>query len=163
MFINTTLHLKAETVWKISRAARLAGRSRSQCLSRLLSIMAGEKNASPVAWSRIRYQSRDKRMNWHRMHVSLSPAEYELLLDLRKVYKLSGSHIIALAVDKYIDGLPGDINNIPDNYRLSCYVFSRFIMDGIICWAQYWGLPGRLRSFPDMTLDLGNRIPLQCD
>lgn len=160
MFIDTTLHLNSKTIWKISRAARLANRPRNHCVSRLLSMMAGEKTAAPVTWSRIRYQGRDNRMNWHRMHVSLSPAEYELLLDLRKVYKMSGSRIIALAVEKYMDRLLSDLNNA-DNYRLSCYVFSRFIMAGVICWAQYWGLPGRLHSFPDLPLAVRNHVPLQ--
>ncbi|HOT47174.1 MAG TPA: hypothetical protein PLM53_16285 [Spirochaetota bacterium] len=160
MFIDTTLHLQSATVWKISKAARLAGRSGSHLISRLLNIMAGEKTAPPVSWSRIRYQQRNSSINWHRMHVSLSPVEYELLLDLRKVYKMSGSHIIALAVDKYMDRLQGDVKNA-DNYRLSCYVFSRFILDGVICWAQYWGLPGRLHSFPDLPLAVRNHVPLQ--
>ncbi len=72
------------------------------------------------------------------MHMFLTPAEYELLLDLRKVYKLSCSGIIALAVERYIDKLS---LNMTDNNRFTCYVFSRFIMDGINCWAQYWGMP----------------------
>ncbi len=159
MFIDTTLHLHTDTIIKISRASRRGGRSMNYFVSRLLCIIADEELVKPMAWSRIRYQNRDHKSNWHRIHVSFSPAEYELLLDLRKVYKMSGSRIIALAVDKYIDGLQDSSPKGSDNYRFSCYVFSRFIMDGVICWAQYWGLPGKLHAFPALPFPIKNQVP----
>ncbi len=161
MFIDTTLHLHADTVKRISETSCLMGQPKNNIVSRLLCIIADEKNVKPAAWSRIRYQDRGQNINWHRMHVSLSPNEYELLLDLRKVYKMSASRIIALAVEKYMDRLLDSLDNNPDNYRFPCYVFSRFIMDGVICLAQYWGLPEKLHLFPESQLLFETQIPMR--
>jgi hypothetical protein len=158
MFIETTLHLHADTMKRISEASRLAGQSKNYIVSRLLCMITDEKKAGPAAWSRIRYQDRYQNIKWHRMHVLLSPAEYELFLDLRKVYKMSVSRIIALEVEKYMDGLVEGLDNNPDNYRFPCYVFSKFIIDGVICWAQYWGLPHNLHVLSDSRLPDKNQI-----
>ncbi len=159
MFIDTTINVHACTIKRISDVSRKSRLSRRYIVSWLLGKAAGGDMMPAVTWSRIRYQDRDKKTNWDRMHVMLSPAEYELLLDLRKVYKLSGSRIIAYAVEHYIDELLDTSNSKTDNYRFSCYVFSRFIMDGVICWAQYWGMPRNPHAFPDLPLPIRNQVP----
>lgn len=161
MVIDTTLHLHADTIKRITRASRLTGKTKRQILSWLLSIIADEQMINPIVWSRIRYQDRDQRANWRRVHISLTPAEYELFLDLRKVYKMSASKIIALAMEKHLKKLINSSSDKTDNYRISSYVFSRFIMDGVICWAQYWGLPRKLHTFPDLPIPVRNKIPLR--
>jgi hypothetical protein len=161
MGIDTTLHLHNDTMKIFLKASRLTGQTKRQLFSRLLSIIADEQMIDPVAWSRIRYQVRDQKTTWHRMHISLTPAEYELFIDLRKVYKMSASRIIALAMEKFMERLINSSGKETDNYRISSYVFSGFTMDGVICWAQYWGLPRKLHSFPDLPIPIKNTIPLR--
>lgn len=138
MNIDTTINVNVGVRMRIENVSSQSGLPKRTIMSHLLLMIADEKLIPKISWRRIRYQKRDRKENWRPMHLYLTPAEYELLLDLKKVYKLSGSAVIALAVEKYIDKL---IAHKGDNNRFTCYVFSRFIMDGINCWAQYWGMP----------------------
>ncbi len=161
MHIDTTIHIHADTLKKLSDISRQTGLSSHVVLSWLLSAMARNVKISAVPWSRVRYQDRDLKEKWKCMHINLSQGEYELLLDMRKMYKLSVSRIIAYAVDKYIDELL-DIKTMKnDNYRFSCYVFSRFEMGGVICWAQYWGMPRMFHEIPNLLLPINNEVPFR--
>jgi hypothetical protein len=160
MYIDTTIYTHIKTLKKISDISRQTSLSRRVILSWLLDKMAGDIMISGVSWSRVRYQVRDRKERWKCMHIMLSTAEYELLLDMRNVYKLSASGIIAYAVEKYIDELLDIPNMKIDNYRFSCYIFSRFEMGGVICWAQYWGMPRRMHAIPGLMLPINYHVPL---
>ncbi|MBP7738328.1 MAG: hypothetical protein KA369_20305 [Spirochaetes bacterium] len=161
MFIDTTIYIHVNTLRKIADISRKTCLSRREIISWLICKMAGADLISAVPFSRVRYQDRDRKERWKRVHVTLSPAEYELLLDMRKVYKLSASGIIAYAVEIYIVKLL-DIKNMKnDNYRFSCYIFSRFEMGGVICWAQYWGMPRGSHAISGLLLPVNNNVPLR--
>jgi hypothetical protein len=161
MFIDTTLSTHINTMKKISDISRQTSLSRRFILSWLLGKMARADTISAVPWSRVRYQDRDRKEMWKRMHVMFSRAEYELLLDMRKAYKLSVSRIFGYAVEKYIDELLDKKDMNIDNYRFSCYVFTQFEMGGVICWAQYWGMPRKMQFIPDPLLPNNNQVPLR--
>jgi len=159
MYIDTTIHMHVKTLEKLSDISRQTNLSRRAIVSWLLGAMAGNFVIPAIPWSRVRYQDRDRKERWKCMHVNLSPVEYELLFDMRKMYKLSASRIIAYAVENYIDELVDIPKMKNDNYRFSCYVLSRFEMGGVICWAQYWGMPRRFHSVPDLLLPINNEVP----
>lgn len=161
MFIDTTIYLHVDTMERFSRINRKSGLTIQQIVSRLLGFIADEEMMKPVVWARIRYQDRDRRGNWRRKHLLLTPAEYELLLDLKKVYKSSGSRIIAFALKKYLEELEAPSKKNTDNYRISSYVFSRFVIDGVVCFAQYWGIPRNLHAFSDLGIPVGNHVPFR--
>ncbi|OHD63030.1 MAG: hypothetical protein A2176_09420 [Spirochaetes bacterium RBG_13_51_14] len=74
----------------------------------------------------------------------LKPDEYEFFLDLRKVFKQSVSRLVAYAIDKYLDEITQKIRKGSDNYRFKNYAISRIIIEGVICWVLYWGVPRKL-------------------
>ena len=92
----------------------------------------------------VKYQSDDMPENWHCFHVRFKPDEYEFFIDLGKVCKCSVSLLVALAVDRYTDELIKEkaVKKDVDNYILfKHYLLNKVIVDGIICWQMYWGIP----------------------
>ena len=101
-----------------------------------------------VTGSRIKYQKKDLPENWHTFHLTLREDEYEYCLDLRKIYKMSLSHVIAYAIKKYLNdilSLFSDDERVKnaDTYLYKNYLVSHKIIDGIHCWKYYWGYPER--------------------
>jgi len=86
-----------------------------------------------------------------RLHLFLGGDEYEYCIDLRKVCKFSVSRLSAYCVDKYLDELVSALQNGDDNYRYSDYVFSSFMIDGVVSWLFCWGIPKNLEN-PDIVL-----------
>ncbi len=146
--IESTINMHVEILGKLTQAALVTGQSRQKIISFMLKKFADETRLPLSPWSRIRYQGRDSRNNWHRLHVALSPAEYELLLDLKKACKLSGSRIIAYAIEKYLFDLLNNFTETTDNYRLNSYILLYGSIDNVAYCVQYWGMPTHPPAFP---------------
>jgi len=54
---------------------------------------------------RIKFQSRHNHGVWRTLHIQIRPNDYECMLDLRKLLKMSVSHILAYAINRYLDKL----------------------------------------------------------
>jgi hypothetical protein len=146
MSIETTINIKNVAFQRLCRASGTLGRPRRLLISWLLRRLADESKMPPASWSRIRYQERDEYKNWEKSHLYLTPAEYELFLDLKKVYKMSGSYLIAHAIDMYLNELLSMSGELADNYRFTNYGLSRRVVNRVVCWSQYWGIPPQLMN-----------------
>ena len=127
---------------QINRAALALGMSRSKTI--ILMLKQVMKNIpDPGRMGRlVQYQPRSSRENWHRFHIQLRIDDYEYLLDLRKLLKMSVSSILAYALEKY--GNKVILSKKTDNYRYINYMIMREVIDGIICWRFIWGFPSRI-------------------
>jgi hypothetical protein len=141
MFIRTTININIIMLKKISQAAILTGTPKNCIISSLLRRFADDYKKYEKSWTRVRYQDRDIKENWHNLHITLRPDEYEFYFDLRKNFKLSVSHCIAIAVKQYLDEIIHKIINGGDNYRYKNYTMARILINGVICWIQYWDAP----------------------
>jgi hypothetical protein len=148
MLIETTINIHIDILNRLSRAGQVSGYSKRDIISMLMRRYSFDNTRPPILWSRVKYQKRDVKGNWQRLHLVLNPDEYEYFLDLRKVLKLSVSGCIAYAVDKFLDEILNKIKKFSDNYRYKNYTFSGIIVDGIICWILYWGIPKHLITTP---------------
>jgi hypothetical protein len=87
-------------------------------------------------FSRIKYQERNQEIVWSCLHISLTPPEYEHFIDMRKMFKMSVSHIIAFAVLKYLKILIEKHNKTrsedknPQIY-FSIYIFYTLFLKGV--------------------------------
>jgi len=98
--------------------------------------------AGPARYgSLIIYQSRSAKECWHTFHITLREDDYEYLLDLRKLLKMSVSHILAYAVKKFLK------KNITDNNRYKNYVAIKSIRDGLVFWTLIWGYPPDIEKY----------------
>jgi hypothetical protein len=141
MNIRTTININIYALQRISQVAAASGISRNYIISCLLQRLIVDYQRLGKPWSRVRYQDRDTKENWRRAHLALRKDEYEFALDLRKVFKCSLSRLIALAEYRYLKDLTKKIIKNMDNYRYKNYIFSRVIVDGVICWMFFWGMP----------------------
>ncbi len=62
---------------------------------------------------------------------------------MRKFFKMSVSFILAYAVMRYLDEVLKR-NKSADNYCYQNYIFMKEVVNGIICWQIYWGIPQKI-------------------
>src|SRR4030042_96546 len=144
MLIRTTIRINVATLDRLTRASARMGQPIILIISSLLRRLAEDHDTLVNPWQRIKYQDRDIRENWRCYHLDLRPDEYEFFLDLRKLFKQSLSRLLVCAVIKYLDAMTGRLCNCLDNYRYRNYILSKIIIEGVICWVLYWGIPPAL-------------------
>lgn len=148
MYVDTTIIINFTLLDRIAHASYMSGISKNHLISSLMRRLSDDHKILVRSWTRVRYQERDPDRNWCRMHLSLRPDEYEFFLDMRKAFKCSVSCLVAYAIEKYLDQIINKIRQDPDNYRYKNYMIFRIIIDDVICWMYYWGIPRTLISNP---------------
>lgn len=143
MLIETTMYVHKSILNMLDERAETDGRTRIFIIKLLMQRVMQDNQQMIKINSRIKYQGRDEKDNWQRIHVVLNEYEYEYYLDLRKFFKMSVSFILAYAAIKYLDELL-DWGNNTDNYLYRNYIFIKESIDGIVCWKTYWGIPLKL-------------------
>jgi hypothetical protein len=150
MLVETTLHVHKSILDKLHQGAVTTRRPRTSIIKLLIQRVMSDNQRMTKTNSRVQYQRRDLKENWHRIHVVFNEYEYEYCLDLRKFCKMSVSYILAYAVRRYLDEVLDELLNgstNTDNYYYSNYIFIRKIVNNIVCWQIYWGLPPQLTDF----------------
>jgi len=148
MRIETTIYCTDNTKYSIGRIQSHCAKTRSSVIIDLTKLVLKNRE-SILRYSRaVRYQNRMTSGKWHRMHVSMLPKDYELLLDLRKLCKCSVSLLVACAVERYIKSMKEDLDKveITDNYHFNHYMIIKELHDTIICWKIYWGEPKNIET-----------------
>ncbi len=147
MLVETTIYIHKNTLEMLDRGAARTGRTRTFIMKLLMQRIMRDNQKMLQSHSRVKYQARDAKENWHRLHMVMNEYEYEYYLDMRKFFKMSVSLILAFAVMRYLNEVLNELvdgNNNNDNYRYRNYIFLKKIIDGIICWQTYWGIPQKL-------------------
>ncbi|HPC41277.1 MAG TPA: hypothetical protein PLD91_10205 [Spirochaetota bacterium] len=145
MEIQTTINMNKTIIIELGKASSQLHMSRSYLIRLLLKQFLDDSKKIQVFNSPVKYQSRDSKCNWSKFHLTLREDEYECCLDLRKIYKMSLSAIIAFSVKKYLKNViaifsTNSIEKIYDIYLYRNYLFSFNIIDGITCINIYWGI-----------------------
>ncbi len=140
--METTLYMHIDILEKITYAASLLEISRSEMIMLLIKQLMKHTPDSEGVGTMIRYQQRSIPGSWHTFHIRVKMDDYEYMLDVRKIFKMSVSLILAYAVNRYLDKLLK--TNTTDNYRFNNYVLIREVVDNIICWRSFWGYPRNL-------------------
>jgi len=140
MNLETTTCISYEHLDIIQRYAKLHKLSLSMFIINFINYVVSYKTINTKAYSRLSYRTRYSG-NWRRLHIVLLEHEYEFIMDVRKVYKMSLAKVIAYCIDNYLydflNALEKEDNT--DNYRVSGYSFLVFLEEGIQCCQFYWG------------------------
>ena len=83
------------------------------------------------SYSRVKYQKRDAKENWHRLHIVMNEYEYEYYFDMRKFFKMSVSFILAYGVVKYLNEIINELqdsSNKTDKYYFRNYILIKEII-----------------------------------
>jgi hypothetical protein len=146
MLIETTLHVKKSILYRLDQSATITGRSRTSIIKLLIQRIMKDNQRMIKMNSRVKYQERDLKENWQRINIVFNEYEYEYCQDLRKFYKMSISYILAFAVLRYLDEIFKG-NKSTDKYFYCNYIFIKKIIDNIVCWGIYWGIPPQDTEF----------------
>ena len=147
MIIESTIHVHKSILEVLNKSAETTGRTRTSIIKFLMQRVMGNNQKMLKSYSRVRYQERDVKENWHRLHIVMNEYEYEYYFDMRKFYKMSVSFILAYAVKRYLDEIVNELldrNIRTDKYYFRNYIFMKETIDGITCWRIYWGIPQKL-------------------
>ena len=147
MLIESTIYVHKSTMETLNKGVVITGRTRNYIIKMLMQNVMKDNKRLLKSYSRVKYQARDARENWHRLHMVMNEYEYEYYLDMRKFYKMSVSFILAYAAMKYMDEILNELHkrgNSTDNYFYKNYIFIRKTINKVICWQIYWGIPSHL-------------------
>jgi hypothetical protein len=146
--IETTVNFKAGTMLLLGKARVLTGIARNHLIRMAVQEEMVQKKKEVVSFTRIRYQERNKNEMWKRFHLCLTERDYELMQDIRKIYKMSISRFIAMAVESHLKAIIQKIRKKiigPDNYPITCYSLIGYEgVRGEIIWRIHWGVPEAL-------------------
>lgn len=146
--IDTTINIDRDLQNRLEDAAGKTGISRMKIISCLMRRAGAGGMDRPRPWCQVKYQARRDKAHWKTAHVYLRGDEYEYFCDLKKVFKLSVSHIIARAIDYYLDEIVALLNGGTDNYHYHNYIFSTIRVHDVTCLVFYWGIPPQLLHIP---------------
>ena len=142
--METTLNIHAKIATKITIAARTKNISRSELILILIKKIMDDVSQPSRFGAMVKYQERSTGGAWKTFHLVVREDDYEYLLDLRKLLKMSVSHLLAYAIKKFLSRLMK--NKITDNYQYHNYMVIREIIDNVICWKFVWGFPRTLEK-----------------
>lgn len=140
--METTLTINNINYDAITRAAKQKGISRSDMIVALLKKVMVTVSGPSRYGRGIQYQERSTQCSLRPIHISLREDDYEYILDLRKLLKMSVSCILALAIKKYLKHIV-----ITDNYRYKNYAIIKNCIEGITYWIYIWGYPRCIERF----------------
>ena len=141
----TTMNVHTAILSKILRTAQSNNKTHSEIILLLLGKVKIDMPVPFVFGKMVKYQERRKCNDWHTLHLELRDEEYEYLLDLRRLLKMSVSLILAVAVDKYLHNIDNIINS--DKYLMRNYVLILEVINEIEHWRHIWGYPHNIGSF----------------
>jgi hypothetical protein len=148
MVTETTMNVSEETYQKLVWASELLKIKRGILVSSLINYSSKMSKPGELATGLVKYQKRSVSCAWHQIHLRLRNDEHDFFMDLRKVWKLSVSLILAEAIEKYLEELIFKMIIKPDNYRYRNYASSRFMICDVVCWVFYWGIPPEIITTP---------------
>jgi len=146
MQVETTVNMDSWIKVRLCRASEATGRSRSWIVVTVMKRLAKQSGTLFRDTGCVRYQAGGERSAWRRTHLSLYGRDYDLFLDMKKLFRGSVSLLVAYAIERYLDTivervLNGEFNEDTDNYPFQCYVITHETIDSAIVWKIYWGIP----------------------
>ncbi len=139
MNIETTINIRSDLLEKILEKKDTNNIS--------LNTIAGNLLRKAMSWSKnklatfksVRYQDKikDNELYYHKLHIALSEDLYEKCLDMRKLYKLSVSFILAKCIESYLHKLSMDEVKNTDNYHTNYIIFTSE-EDGVYSFTVFW-------------------------
>ena len=140
--IATTLNIHINVLSRITYASEKIGVSRRKIIILLLMQMMKDTRLRNRGFSTVMYQCDDIKENWRCFHIRFREDENEFFVDLRKFSKYSVSYLLAMAVERYLSKILENCVKFIDNYNIfNNYILHRYVIEGIISWHIYWGLP----------------------
>jgi hypothetical protein len=161
MYFETTTCVTLENIALLEVYAKKLNMPLRSLIVYLLMFAAKNEKRKAIAFKRISYRKRDKKP-WRRLHLVLYQSEYEFILDVKKLWKMSLALCIEFCIenvlfefiDYYIESEKRkDTDNYLSYYQNRSYTFDFYQEKGIHCCKFYWGPPPQILN-KKLTLEL---------
>jgi len=155
MRYETTAYIREDILAGLNSAALSLNISRSELISLLLLRFTGCKRAPGMTFRKLKYQGSGPDISYRTVCFCLREDVYERWCDVRKVFKLSGSFIIALAYQLYMNEILTEYDDNPDRpFNYGSIYISKISYDAHSYINMIiWGQPG------EKTLEKIQQIP----
>lgn len=92
---------------------------------------------------KIAYRARQGKDSWRILHLQPNANEYDFLLDVKKVWKMSVARVVEFCIENYLYEVVTKVleKDKTDNYLYNNYYFEAGEEEGIKYYLVYWGLP----------------------
>ncbi len=118
MSIETTINISQKNLNIIRTISCNQNKTVSNCIITIIEGLYKSEHLKERSFKRIEYQKGESDTVWKILHIYMDEGIYEFFLDLKKVFKLSFSYIVALAIQFY----QNDYKKMKhDNYGLFYY------------------------------------------
>ncbi len=139
--IRTSLHLSKKAHQKLKEAAVKQQKEIEDIIIALARFVAVKRRNETVKMRAVKYQDSHDKEHWDCVRVRWEGDEYEFLIDLRKVHKVSVSKLINDAIMQYICDDGSYIEHIVDNYFHHGYFSSKINERNLIKCSFIWVFP----------------------
>lgn len=142
MQFETTTCISKKNRELLNYYADIFGISVTDFITSLIHYAALCKKQDPKTFKGIRYRKRRQR-EWERIHLYVRYNEYEFLLDMRKMWKMSVALLIEYCIENVLDEFVRRLSEEDDtySYRFKSYTFKFEEVYGFQSYQIIWGLP----------------------
>ncbi|MDH7554225.1 MAG: hypothetical protein QHH74_11270 [Spirochaetota bacterium] len=153
MHIETTTCISLTNISILENYAKQLNVPLRSLIMYLLMYAAKNEKRKAIAFKRLSYRKRNTEDSWRRVHLVLYHSEYEFILDVKKLWKMSLARCIEFCIDNilfefinyYMDQLRRkDTDNYLPYYQNRSYTLDFYQEKGIHCITCYWGPPPEL-------------------
>lgn len=145
MNIETTTCISYDHLEVLKYHAKYHNMSLRTFISCLIKYAAQFEKANVKYFKQLKYRKRGQGQ-WRRLHLVLYEDEYEFLLDVKKLWKMSLAFVIAFCLDNVLEEFLRFLEReshredyYTDNYRYSGYSFEIGNEENIFYCKFYWG------------------------
>ncbi len=149
LMYETSINIERDSYAKITEAAKRLGISRSRFVAILLERYVLQGKTPIVTRGTVRYQQSREKEHWKKLHVVLPVHVHDFFDDVRKLWKLSVSFLVALAVEKFLNNSDfSEIAHFTDNYWQGAHTIIQFKQNGLQYIVCCWGIPKKPPQIP---------------
>lgn len=149
LMFETSINIDKEVHAKITEIAQKLGITRSRLVAMLLERYAEKEKAPVLSRGTVEYQKSREKEKWRKLHVVLPSFVHDFFDDVRKLWKLSVSFLVALAVEKFLNDMDESaIASFTDNYWHGAHTIIQFRQNGLQYIVCCWGIPEKPPQIP---------------
>ncbi|MEW6525215.1 MAG: hypothetical protein AB1444_00945 [Spirochaetota bacterium] len=142
MEFETTTCISNKHIQIINYYAEMCDMPLSKFLVSLINYAAVHEKRKLKPFTHVQYRKRSG-LTWQRVHLYLLYHEYEFLLDMKKLWKMSVAHLIEYCIEnvlvEFVEALSKEEHNY--SYRFMHYTFDFSYVKNMPAYRCIWGVP----------------------
>lgn len=136
--IKTSVYIKKSLLKLLNEKAHSTKVKKNVLVSKLFIAIKDNRQLPVKQYRTVKYQDDDIKSNWKIHRINIEQEIYKVCIDMRNVYMVSVSWILAYAISMYLDDILDRKKR--DNYSV-IHTFIHHTSDNIFGFTVYFGKP----------------------